>query len=102
MTGRTESDGSDNSGWMCVKRFAQIVEADVPCEDAAEIFGIEFLFQLKAEDGAGVGGVDLYAGEVRSEAAIFPDGVRGISAGGTNTGKPTGRKPGVTIAFRRK
>lgn len=60
-----------------VKRFAQIVEADVPCENAAEIFGVEFLFQFETEDSAGVGGVDLYAGEVGAEAAVFPDGFSG-------------------------
>ena len=59
------------------KWFAQIVEADVPCEDAPEVLGVEFLFQFKAEDGASVGGVDFYAGEVGTEAAVFPDGFTG-------------------------
>ena len=59
------------------KWFAQIVEADVPCEDAPEIFGVEFLFQFKAEDGAGVGGVDFYAGEVGAKTAELADGFTG-------------------------
>lgn len=53
------------------------MEADVPCENAPEIFGVEFLFQFKAEDGAGVGGVNLYGREVGTEAAVFPDGFSG-------------------------
>lgn len=59
------------------KRFAQIVEADVPREDAAEVVWGEFLFQLEADDGAGVGGVDLYTGEVGAKTAVFPDGFTG-------------------------
>ena len=59
------------------KRFAQIVEANIPREDAAEVFGVEFLFQLTAEDGAGVGGVDLYTGEVGTKTAELADGFAG-------------------------
>ena len=65
------------SGRQLCKWFAQIVEADVPREDAPEIFGVEFLFQFKAEDGAGVGGVDLDAGEVGTKTAELPDGFSG-------------------------
>ena len=59
------------------KRFAQIVEADVPREDFPEVFGVELLLQLKAEDGAGVGGVNLDTGKIGAKTAELADGFAG-------------------------
>ena len=49
------------------------MEVDVPCEDAAEILWVESLLQLEAEDGAGVGGVNLDTGKIGAKTAVFSD-----------------------------